>query len=238
LKRFVCEIESVDYFNHDTRRVFLTLPQDANAEFKAGQYLNVVLPDKLCPFSIASAPELKGKIELHIKPTADSDDSVQIEQLLNDASHLEIELPRGDCFIETAPEGTLILMAASTGITQMKSIIEHLAANTISHPIYLYWGVIAEKDLYLSSLCAEWEQIHKNFHFIPVVSEPETSPDWHGRTGLVPDAVLEDFDDLTDVSVVVGGSPGMVYATLDRFVEHGMPQENMSSDVFSYAPRN
>jgi hypothetical protein len=29
----------------------------------------------------------------------------------------------------------------------------------------------------------------------------------------------------------------MVYATLDMFVEQGMPEENMSSDIFSYAPR-
>ena len=129
-------------------------------------------------------------------------------------------------------------MAASTGITQMKSIIEHLAADVISEPTYLYWGVIADSDLYLAQLCREWEQVNKNFHFIPVVSEPNTSPDWQGRTGLVPDAVLEDFTNLEEVSVIVGGSPGMVYATLDRFVERGMPEKNMSSDVFSYAPRN
>ena len=238
MKRIVCKIESIEYFNHDTRRVLLTLPTDTSVEFKAGQYLNVVLPDKLCPFSIASAPSLKGKIELHIKPTPDSEDSVQIEQLLDDAISLEIELPKGDCFVEKAPDKTLILLAASTGITQMKSIIEHLAANKLPQPTYLYWGVITDKDLYLSDLCNTWEATHEHFHFIPVVSEPSTSPDWQGRTGLVPDAVLEDFSDLKNVSVIVGGSPGMVYATLDRFVANGMPEKNMTSDVFSYAPRH
>lgn len=238
MKRFVCAIESIEYFNHDTRRVLLTLPTGANVEFKAGQYLNVVLPDKLCPFSIASPPSLKGKIELHIKPTPDSEDSVQIEQLLDDAISLEIELPTGDCFIETAPDKTLILMAASTGITQMKSIIEHLLANKLPQPTYLYWGVVADKDLYLADLCNTWEAMHAHFHFIPVVSEPTTSPEWQGRTGLVPDAVLEDFSNLENVSVIVGGSPGMVYATLDRFVASGMPEKNMTSDVFSYAPRH
>ncbi|MDB2450663.1 CDP-6-deoxy-delta-3,4-glucoseen reductase, partial [Pseudomonadales bacterium] len=97
---------------------------------------------------------------------------------------------------------------------------------------------IADSDLYLAQLCREWEKVNQNFHFIPVVSEPNTSPDWQGRTGLVPDAVLEDFSNLEEVSVIVGGSPGMVYATLDRFVERGMPEKNMSSDVFSYAPRS
>lgn len=239
MNRFVCAIESIDYLNHDTRRVILSLPDgSARLTFKAGQYLNVVLAEKLCPFSIASPPELKGKVELHIKPTPGSDDSVEIEKLLDEATTLEIELPIGDCYVEQAPKGILILMAASTGITQMKSIIEHLAEDVISEPTYLYWGVIADSDLYLAQLCREWEKVNQNFHFIPVVSEPNTSPDWQGRTGLVPDAVLEDFTNLEEVSVIVGGSPGMVYATLDRFVERGMPEKNMSSDVFSYAPRN
>ena len=215
----------------------LVLPENSEIKFSAGQYLNVVLPDKLCPFSIASPPELKGKIELHIKPTPDSDDSVQIEQLLDEAVSLEIEVPKGDCFLDSPPDGTLILMAASTGITQMKSIIEHLLVSNFSNPTYLYWGVVQDKDLYLSDLCTSWEKKNENFHFIPVVSEPETSRDWKGRTGLVPDAVLADFPNLIDVSVIVGGSPGMVYASLDRFVAKGMPEENMFSDVFSYAPR-
>ena len=46
-----------------------------------------------------------------------------------------------------------------------------------------------------------------------------------------------DLDDLTNISVYVSGSVGMVYATLDSFMDRGMPEENMFSDVFSFAPR-
>ena len=68
MNRFVCAIESIDYLNHDTRRVILSLPDgSARLTFKAGQYLNVVLAEKLCPFSIASPPELKGKVEVEIE---------------------------------------------------------------------------------------------------------------------------------------------------------------------------
>ena len=70
-----------------------------------------------------------------------------------------------------------------------------------------------------------------------MISEPETSPNWTGRTGLVGNAVLEDFTDVSNVTVYVSGGPGMVYATLDAFVARGMPPENMFSDVFAYAPR-
>lgn len=238
MKRLVCPVHSIDRFNKDTRRVFLEIPDGEDVEFKAGQYLEVIVPVKKCPFSIASAPDLEGLIELHIRPTPGSPDSDQVEALLDAGRDIEVEIPKGDCFLEEPPDNTLILIAASTGITQMKSIIEHLMPGGLSRPVYLYWGVPSAEDLYMADLCRSWEEAHANFHFIPVVSDPSTSPDWHGRTGLVGEAVLEDFDDLSDVTVYVSGGPAMVYATLDAFVERGMPESAMRSDIFSYAPRN
>ncbi len=236
MKLLTCSISSIERYSNDTRRVVLTLPEPV--DFHAGQYLQLLLPDAKFPFSIASPPEEQETLELHIRPTPDSEDSEAIEALLDTADHVDIEIPLGDCFISETPDHPLILIAASTGITQMKSIIEHLTATGLVKPVYLYWGVLTDADLYLAGLCQSWMQDHDNFHFIPVISEPENAPGWNGRTGLVGEAVLADFTDLSEASVIVSGSPGMVYATLDAFVAHGMPAENMKSDIFSYAPRN
>ena len=236
---YQCPIDSITYFNADTRKIVLGFPDGGHPPFKAGQYLEVVLPDngKKCPFSIASAPGFRPGIELHVRPTPDSDDSAVIERLLDERATLTVRIPKGDCFIESAPDGPLLMLAASTGITQMKSIIEHLLPAGLAHPVYLYWGVLTADDLYLSDYMYGLTEAHSNLHYIPVVSEPERSPSWEGRTGLVGEAALEDFDDLSNLTVYVGGSPGMGYATLDAYVERGMPESNMYSDVFSYAPR-
>lgn len=206
-------------------------------EFKAGQYLEVVSGDKRYPFSIASSPDQSPILELHIKPTPNSSDSDQFEALLDSASELNIVVPKGDCFLESCPDKPLLMLAAATGVTQMKSIIEHLIAGGLEHPTYLYWGVVSDQDLYMSSLCEKWAKQDQNFHYVPVVSEPAYSPNWKGRTGLVGEAALEDFEDVSNMSVIVGGSPGMVYATFDMFVARGLPEANAQSDVFSYAPR-
>ena len=239
MTRIKCPVISIEHYNEDTRQILLQAPDTQDAKFKAGQYLEMILPSKNCPFSIASSPNRNGVIELHIRPTPGSADSVEIEDLLNsNPTHIEIDFPKGDCFLEAAPDNTLILLAASTGVTQMKSIIEFLKPGGIKNPVYLYWGVIADKDLYLSSLFDEWANEHENFHYIPVVSEPDTSPEWTGKTGLVGEVVLSDFDSLSDVTVYVSGGPGMVYATLDAFMERGMPEKSMFSDIFSHAPRD
>lgn len=238
MTRLNCAIKSIDYYNSDTRRIFLEIPENKEIEFKAGQYLEMILPNRKCPFSIANSPDLKDVIELHVRPTPNSEDSIDIENLLDSGvTHIEVEVPKGDCFFEEQPDNPLILIAASTGVTQMKCIIEYLIPRDIKHPLYLYWGVLADTDLYLHDLFSSWEKAHINFHYTPVVSEPDTSPDWTGRTGLVGNVVLEDIDNLSDITVLISGGPAMVYATLDSFMERGMPEERMFSDIFSIAPR-
>ncbi|MFT4633344.1 MAG: CDP-4-dehydro-6-deoxyglucose reductase [Candidatus Pseudothioglobus sp.] len=247
MTRFRCTIRSTERFNSNTRKVILELPSKAldnspglepDTRFKAGQYLNIVLSDRSCPFSIASSPDATDAIELHIRPTPGSGDSVEIEALLDQGTFLDIDMPVGDCYIEQPISTPLILIAASTGISQMKSIIEFLIPRLNEQPIWLYWGVLSANDLYLSELCSSWQAQMERFTFVPVVSQPDTSPQWSGRTGLLPDAVLEDFTRLDDVTIYVSGGPGMVYATLDRFIAHGLDKNRIFSDVFSYAPRS
>lgn len=237
MKSLNCKIRSIERYNATTRRVILEIPDGEPISFKAGQYLNIVLVDKRCPFSIASSPDIEGTLELHIRPTPNSADSVEIEKLLDSATSLNIEIPIGDCFVDATIDSPLILMGASTGITQMKSIIEFLLPRGPTQPIWLYWGVLSAQDLYLTELCLSWEEQYSGFTFVPVVSEPHRSPEWQGRTGLLLDAVLQDFDQLNDMQVYVSGSPGMVYATYDRFIEHGIDAKAIFSDVFAYAPR-
>lgn len=238
MNKYSCTIESIFDLNPTTQKLLLNLPAGEKVNFKAGQYLEIILPSgKRCPFSIASPPAINDQLELHIRPTPGSNDSAQIEELLRTSSAIAIEAPKGDCFLEEAPGNSLILMAASTGITQMKSILEHLFTRQLFHPVHLYWGVLVDDDLYLDETCRNWMEAISMFTYVPVVSEPENSPGWTGRTGLVADAVLQDFPDLSGHTVYVSGGPGMVYATLDMFIKRGLTEDDIHSDIFSITPR-
>jgi len=243
VKRLVCDITAVEPLNHDVYRVRLHLPATNShaIEFHAGQYLEICLPNgRQVPFSIGSAPDQGRDLELHIRHMAESETSNAVMDHLQNNASVEIELPKGDCYIQAQdlkPDTRVILAAASTGFSQIKSVCEHLLANQYSNPIHIYWGVRAEADLYLAKLPEQWQREHTNVIFHAVVSEPETSPDWQGRTGLLPDAVMEDFDDFDDVEILTSGSPGMVYALLDACEAKGFDGAHMHADVFAYAPR-
>ncbi|WP_067862991.1 FAD-binding oxidoreductase [Neptuniibacter marinus] len=244
VKKLQCDITAIEKLNSDVYRVRLQLPVTASmsAEFYAGQYLDLILPNgKQASFSIGSAPDQGRNLELHIRHVPSGEMSNNIIQYLQSASTVEVEIPKGDCYLQAhkiSSDTRLIFAAASTGFAQVKSVVEHLLANQFSNPIYIYWGARVEDDIYLGNLPLQWAAEHTNVHFERVVSESENSPNWTGRIGLLPEAILDDFENFDNVEIFASGSPAMVYALLEACEEKGFKEEHMHSDVFAYAPRS
>ena len=71
----------------------------------------------------------------------------------------------------------------------------------------LYWGVRSLADLYLPNLPGQWQRQHRDFTFIPVLSDPLPEVHWPGRTGFVHKAVMADFDDLSGYQVYACAGP-------------------------------
>ncbi|SIS86508.1 2Fe-2S iron-sulfur cluster-binding protein [Neptunomonas antarctica] len=243
VKRLNCDIAQIEKLNKDVYRVSLVLPATASqsVEYYAGQYLEIVMPDgQQAAFSIGSAPEAGRNIELHVRHAPDSVLSTAILAHLQSSKTVTVELPQGDCYLRAGnvvAGQTIILAAASTGFSQIKSMMEHLLAQHVKNPIHLYWGARVAADLYLSELPKQWAAENDNVTYHPVVSEPGDSCGWTGRVDLLPRAIQSDFDSLADVEVYTSGSPAMVYALLDACEEKGLKQAQMHSDVFAYAPR-
>ncbi|HMY07664.1 MAG TPA: ferredoxin-NAD reductase, partial [Accumulibacter sp.] len=108
----------------------------------------------------------------------------------------------------------------------------------LKREIHLYWGVRRLKDLYLPELPAGWAREHANFHFIPVLSEPETEDGWQGRTGLVHEAILEDFPELKQHEIYACGSVRMVEAIFPFLKKQGAEDSACFSDAFSVSARS
>lgn len=242
MSRKVATIVAADQLNRDVYRIRLLLPSiNDSMSFLAGQYLDLYLPNgKKASYSIASAPEAGREIELHIRHTPGSEFNDALVQHLLTEPTIELVLGMGDCILPSAPidpSQSLLFAAASTGFSQVKSMVEYLIGSGAANPIYVYWGARVEEDIYLESLAQSWADHHDNIHYVPVVSEPENSDGWLGRTGLLPAAIDEDFSDFSSLQVYGCGSPGMVYALLDALEAKGFDQSQMRSDVFAYAPR-
>ena len=114
-------------------------------------------------------------------------------------------------------------------------MVEHAFRIGLNRPMTLYWGARIPEDLYLADLPEKWQREHANFKFIPVISEPKPEHGWQGRTGLVHEAILQDFAQLGNYQIYACGSPEMVDAGRAPFMAKGLPEDQYFSDKFSIA---
>ena len=90
-------------------------------------------------------------------------------------------------------------------------------------------GVVAA---ILLELAERGQRAHANFHLVPVLSHATPEDEWQGRTGLVHEAMLADFPDLSGHDVYVCGSVKMVEAAVPAFIAQGLSEEVCFSDAF------
>ncbi|MGB1271980.1 MAG: hypothetical protein ACPG5T_07905, partial [Endozoicomonas sp.] len=78
-------------------RVILQCNQGFVPDYKAGQYLEILLPDgEACAFSIASPPSVGQKnIELHIQASPDWVSAQKVIEALTSGNDVTVELPHG-----------------------------------------------------------------------------------------------------------------------------------------------
>lgn len=232
VRTFGCQVIECSDIGGEVWRVRLRAPAGKVPRYHAGQYLLLQRDDgEWSAFSLASAPHAGRELELHILTREDS--TRQLIAQLRRSSLARVQMPFGDTHLAELPDGPLVLIAAGTGMAQMQSLIEHCRVAGFTHPVHLYWGVRQVEDFYQLEHWQAW-QAQPGLHLQQVVSEPVQ---WSGRTGLLHEAVCQDFADLKALHVYASGSPAMVYGTLDALVEAGMDAHQMRADVFAYAPR-
>jgi CDP-4-dehydro-6-deoxyglucose reductase len=235
--RHRARVASMARLADDVMRVRLELPADDALSYRAGQYINILLPDgEKRSFSFAMAPHETAGIELQIRHIPGGRFTTHVFTEMKVGESVEFEGPLGSFFLREDSDKPMIFVAGATGFAPVKSMLEHAFHVGFKRRMVLYWGVRSKKDLYLAELPAKWAAEHPNFTFVPVLSEPKPEDHWTGRTGLVHEAILQDYPDLSAHQIYACGSVGMVEAAHPAFAAHGLSQDDCFSDAFKLAP--
>jgi NAD(P)H-flavin reductase/ferredoxin len=201
-------------------------------DFKAGQFINIVLEGgERRAYSFATAPNGEPLIELHIRRQPGGLFTTRVFNTVQPGDSLFFEGPLGQSPV-IDNDRLLILVAASTGFAPVKSVLEHAFARGFRRRMSFYWGVRRPHDLYLVDLIERWQSEHAGFRYIPVVSDALPEDGWLGRTGLVHEAILADYPDLSGCEVYACGSVSMVQAARPAFLSHGLDEGACFSDAF------
>lgn len=229
-------VQKMEKLSHDVMAMYLKLPSNERMQFLAGQYIEFLLKDgKRRAFSLANAPHNDDLLELHLRLVPGGQFTQYVFNEMQEKAILRLEGPFGSFYLREDHTKPIIFVAGGTGFAPIKGIIEHILHQKSSRKMVLYWGARAKEDLYMPELPEAWQAAHPEFSFIPVLSEPKIEDEWQGRTGLVHQAVLDDFDDLSAYQIYCCGAPQMVDIAHQSFQEKGLPEDEFFSDAFTFA---
>ena len=232
VQKQVARIESIELLAPDVMRLILAQPSGETIRFKAGQYINILLDDgERRAFSFANTPQQRGHLELHVRRIVGGRFTGHVFTQMKRGDLLRFEGPLGDFTLRDSTH-PILFIAGATGFAPVKSIVEDAFARGLTRPMWLYWGVRQRADLYAFELAQTWQREHPQFRFVPVLSQPGPADAWTGRTGLVHEALLQDFPDLRKHEVYVCGSVKMVEAAVPAFLTQGLGEAMCFTDAF------
>ena len=234
-------ISKIKNLTEDVKHFELKLEDNFN--FKAGQFINLSLEEDgkniKRPYSIASHPLNKNKIELCIKLVKDGlftpilwkkkeGDEIEIMGPLGLFNTEKIKKIENETALTSDIKPTLVFIGTGTGIAPLRSIIKDLIAQEKEYQIQLIFGMRFENSHLYNQEFKDLEILSPNFKYIPVTSRPSES--WQGRIGHVQDN-LNQIDPLNS-QIFICGLPEMVNDVTKKLELRGVNKENIFSEKY------
>lgn len=219
---------------NDIAVLTLRLPPRVKFDFLPGQYIDLKFQGVSRSYSIASLPNDKSIIELHLKNVPQGAMSSKIFKPVTPNQLMQIEGPKGTFFLRDSGTETIVFLATGTGFAPVKSMVSQLITEGYSGQIFIYWGN-RKKELFYDNSPNEWQSKHDNIVYKPCLSKPDK--EWDKYEGYIQNCVLEDalessLYDLSNVDVYACGSNTMILSAKDALIKAGLKNNRFYSDAF------
>lgn len=208
---------------------------DEPIRFQAGQYVNLELPDDIGtrPFSVASAPSDGSEIELNVRLVPSGLGTTYVHERMRPGDRVRMSGPYGRFFVRKSAQVPLLFMAGGSGLASPRSMILDLLAEGCELPITLVYGQRNREELYYHEQFLEMAGTHRNFRYVPVLSdEPEGSP-WEGTRGFVHEAARRLFmEDFRGRKAYLCGPPLMVDSCISTLMRGRLFENDIYTEKF------
>ncbi|MBV8171207.1 MAG: ferredoxin reductase [Candidatus Eremiobacteraeota bacterium] len=191
----VSTVKDIRVETPSTKTFTLALPRWM--EHKPGQHYDLRLtgPDGYQTersYSVASAPERTGVIELTVERIADGEVSPYLHDVVVAGDQLEVRGPVGGYFVwDAGLGGPLLLIAGGSGVVPLMAMLRHRAAHNCAFPTcMLYSSRTADDVIYRSEL----DEYARNDRTLDVAYTftRQAPPGWTGFDRRIDAAMLHD----------------------------------------------
>lgn len=221
-------VTGIEEATHDIRRLRVKLSKPL--EFSPGQYATVQFtPDHIRPYSMAGLMA-DAEMEFQIRKVPDGRVTDYVFSHLKVGDALRISGPMGTAYLRKKHTAPMLCVGGGTGLAPVLSIIRGALEAGMTNPIHLYFGVRSQQDVYDADRLAELAACNPNLTVHIVVA---TGPIGVAqRSGLVTDAIRQDFSDLADWRAYLCGAPAMVEALNLMVASMGIAPSHIHADAF------
>ncbi len=210
------------------KRIRFQLPAGASLNFKAGQFIQLTIPNPEKPrrtsYSIASPPHEHTSFELCVTHVEGGVSSTYLHAL-KVGDHVHAMGPLGKFTLPDPLPRDPVFIATGSGIAPFRSMIFDLLEKKDPHSIHLVFGNRFENDIIYR---AEWDdrmQRYPNFRALYTLSRPDAS--WKGETGYVQDKIEKFIPSPATKDFYICGLVKMIEAVSETLLRLGVPQDHI-----------
>ena len=228
--KIAATVTHIELLNADILGIRLkpTLP----FEYRAGQFINLFKDATTARcYSLASVPALDEELFLNVRKVPGGLVSGWVFASLKAGDEITISEATGDCFyVPGSPEQNILLVATGSGLAPLYGIIRDAILNEHQGNLSLYHGNYNVDGFYLVRELEKLAQTHRNFSYVPCVSEGQAPSGY--APGMVLDIALADHPDLSGWRVFLCGNRAMVNAAKQETFLAGASMRDIFADPF------
>jgi len=216
----------------DVALLHLRLPAGTRARFRAGQYLQVLLPDgSRRSYSMANPPHENDGLLLHVRQLPDGRFSRQ-GATLQPGKPLTVDLPHGSFMLQDEDTRPLVFVAGGTGFAPIKSMLDDLLKRGPRRRATLLWAVRRREHLYAMAAVQRWQRLLPGFRFLAAISDEAAPTEVPATAGMAHEALPGLCPTLAGHALYCCGAPPMVAAVRQAALALGLAASDFHADLF------
>jgi ferredoxin-NAD(P)+ reductase (naphthalene dioxygenase ferredoxin-specific) len=221
-------VVGLDDLTHDIKRLRVALAKPL--EFSPGQYATLQFtPRHIRPYSMA-VTQHAAEVEFHIRLVPDGRVTSYIASELKAGDTVRVSGPLGTAYLRRKFAGPLLCIAGGSGLAPILSILRGMVDEGMSNPVHLYFGVRTAADVYGLEWLTQLQKQHAALKLHVVVASGDAGNGY--RSGVVTQAVADDWPQLHGFRAYLAGAPMMVDAASILLRQRGVEPGHIYADAF------
>jgi Na+-transporting NADH:ubiquinone oxidoreductase subunit F len=237
-RQHTARVASVRDVARDLREVVLDLVEPARMPFRAGQYVQFLLPGTEADaqpvyraYSMASPPSSPDRLALVFGRVPGGAVTGYVFERLREGDAVTVNGPFGDFWLRDG-DSDILFIAGGSGMAPVRSFLEDMAGRGCRRTATFFAAARTADELLYGREMEAMQGRLPGFRYVPILSRPQPGDHWKGETGGIAPALARLLPALTHHAAYLCGSPGMIDACIGALHSRGLSDECIFYDKF------